>query len=220
MVAEGCTLCAVKQGLDFMGIKSPTGKPWHAATIREIVKDDVYLPHTYEEITTLVSAEVASRLEPENLYGVFWFNTKRRTQAQVAEAGPDGGTYRRRVKTVEKPREEWVEVPVPDAGIPRQLVDDARTRLSRNARASSSGTRFWELSGGLVGCGLRGRRMSPSTTVKGGGTHHYCRCDKRWQDGPGACSHVKHHRAHKQLTREAHQRGSIRNGPRRRWTVR
>jgi hypothetical protein len=129
--------------------------------------------------------------------GVFWFNTKRRTQTQVAEVGPNGRTYRRRVKTVDKPREEWVAVPVLDAGIPRELVDAARTRLGQNARVSSSGARFWELSGGLVRCGLCGRRMSPSTTVKGSKTYHYYRCDKRWQDGPGACPHDKHHRADK-----------------------
>lgn len=81
--------------------------------------------------------------------------------------------------------------------LPRELVDAARARVSGNARTSSSGTRFWELSGGLVGCGLCGRRMAPSTTVKGHKTYHYYRCDKRWQDGPDACSHGKHHRADK-----------------------
>jgi len=197
MVAEGRTLYAVKQTLDSLRIKSPAGKSWNVATIREILKDDVYRPHTHEEVSALVSPEVAARLEPAKPYGVFWFNTKRRTQAQVAETGPNGKTYRRRVKTVDKPREEWIAVPVPDAGIPRELVDAARTRVNQNARVSSSGARFWELSGGLVGCGLCGRRMTPSTTVKGGKTYHYYRCDKRWQDGPSACSHEKHHRADK-----------------------
>ncbi len=39
--------------------------------------------------------------------------------------------------------------------------------------------------------------MSPSTTLKGGKSYHYYRCDKRWQDGANACSHGKHHRADK-----------------------
>ena len=197
MVAEGCALHAVKQGLDSLRIKSPAGKSWNVATIREILKDDVYRAHTHEEVSALVSPEVAARLEPAKLYGVYWFNTKRRTQTQVAETGPNGRSYRRRVKTVDKPREEWIAVPVPDAGISRGLVDAARAHVSKNARASSSGARFWELSGGLVSCGLCGRRMAPSTTVKGGTTYHYYRCDKRWQDGPGGCSHEKHHRADK-----------------------
>ena len=141
-----------------------------------------------------MSPEVAVQLKPERVYGVLWFNTKRRTETQVAEAGPNGRSYRRKVKTVTKPREEWIAVPVPDAGIPRELVDAARTTLRANARTSSAEERFWELSGGIVRCRLCGRRMSPSTTKKGGKTYHY-RCDKRWQGNAAACSHEKHHRA-------------------------
>ncbi len=195
MVAEGCTLYAVKQALNSLGIKSPAGKSWNVATIREILKDDVYRPHTHEEVSALVSPEVAARLAPGKLHGTFWFNTKRRTETQVAEAGPNGRSYRRRVKTMEKPQEEWIAVPVPDAGLPRQLVDGARAAIKTNARTSSAGERFWELSGGIVRCGLCERRMSPSTTKKGDKTYHYYRCDKRWQGNASACAHEKHHRA-------------------------
>jgi site-specific DNA recombinase len=195
MVANGSTLYAAKRTLDAAGTPSPTDQLWNVTTIREIVADDVYRPHTVGEIEGLVSPEVAARLEPEQLYGVFWFNTKRRTETQVAEAGPNGRSYKRKVKTVAKPREEWIAVPVPDAGIPRELVDTARATIGANARVSSAGERFWELSGGIVRCGLCGRRMSPSTTRKGGKTYHYYRCDKRWQGNAAACSHEKHHRA-------------------------
>jgi site-specific DNA recombinase len=74
-------------------------------------------------------------------------------------------------------------------------VDAARAAIGVNARISSAGARFWELSGGIVRCGLCGRRMSPSTTRKGGKTYPYCHCDKRWQENAVACSHEKHHRA-------------------------
>ena len=131
------------------------------------------------------------------MYGVFWFNTRRRTATQVAEVGSNGRSYRRKVKTVKKPREEWIAVPVPDAGVPRHLVDATRAAIRSNARTSSAGERFWELSGGIVHCGLCGRRMSPNTSKKGGKTYHYYRCDKRWQGNAVACSHEKHHRAEK-----------------------
>jgi hypothetical protein len=104
--------------------------------VSSIVRDDVYRPHAIRELEGLVSPEVTAQLEPERVYGVFWFNTKCRTETQVAEAGPDGRSYRRKVKTVTKPREEWIAVPVPDAGIPRELVDAARTTLRANARTS------------------------------------------------------------------------------------
>jgi site-specific DNA recombinase len=195
MVANGSTLYAVKRTLDAAGTLSPTGRLWNVTTIREIVGDDVYRPHAVGELEGLVSPEVAARLDSKQVYGVFWFNTKRRTETQVAEAGLNGRSYRRQVKTVTKPREEWIAVPVPDAGIPRELVDAARTTIRANARTSSAGERFWELSGGIVRCGLCGRRMSPSTTKKGGKTYHYYRCDKRWQGNAVACSHEKHHRA-------------------------
>ncbi len=197
MVAGGSTLYAIKQTLDASGIPSPRGLLWNVTTIREIVKDDVYRPHTFEELEGLVSPEVAARLEPGRQYGVFWFNTKRRTEMQVAESGPNGRTYRRKVKTVNKPREEWVAVPISDAGIPCELVEAARVALKTNTWVSSAGERFWELSGGIVRCGLCGRRMSPSTTKKGGKTYHYYRCDKRWQGNAAACAHEKHHNADK-----------------------
>jgi site-specific DNA recombinase len=195
MVSNGSALYTVKRTLDAAGTPSPTGRLWNVTTIREIVGDDVYRPHTVGELEGLVSPEVAVQLKPERVYGVFWFNTKRRTETQVAEIGPNGRSYRRKVKTITKPREEWIAVPVPDAGIPRELVNAARATLKANVRTSSAGERFWELSGGIVRCGLCGRRMSPSTTRKGGKTYHYYRCDKRWQGNAAACSHEKHHRA-------------------------
>jgi len=197
LVASGSTLYAVKQTLDAVGTPSPTGRLWNVTTIREIVGDDVYPPHAVGELEGLVSPEVAAQLDPKQMYGVFWFNTRRRAQTQVAEAGPNGRNYRRQVKTIKKPREEWIAVPVPDAGILRELVDTARAAIKANVRISSAGERFWELSGGIVRCGLCERRMSPSTTKKSSNTYHYYRGDERWQGGAVACSHEKHHRADK-----------------------
>ena len=87
-------------------------------------------------------------------------------------------------ETVTKPRKEWIAVPVPEAGIPRELVGAARTTTRANVRTSSAGEKFWELSGGIHEYDREERQ-----------TYHYYRCDKRWHGNAAACSHAKHHRA-------------------------
>jgi site-specific DNA recombinase len=93
-----------------------------------------------------------------------------------------------------KPKEEWIAVPVPDAGIPREWVDAARTAIAHNRAPSLAGNRFWELSGGVFYCGECGRRMTP-TTVNAACGHLYYRCPTRQNDGKGACSLSKNFRA-------------------------
>ena len=60
------------------------------------ITDDVYKPHTFEEVKELVSPEVAARLDPDKRYGVWWYNRQRVKWSQVAEARPEGRTYRKR----------------------------------------------------------------------------------------------------------------------------
>jgi site-specific DNA recombinase len=98
----------------------------------------------------------------------------------------------------EKPRSEWIAVPVPDPGIPREWVDSAREAIKDNAKPSANAHRVWELSGGVFLCGECGCRMVAQTTVdkKRGYTYHYYRCAKRNRHGAQkACSHGKHHKA-------------------------
>ena len=55
-----------------MSIPSPSGNArWSWPTLRAIVLDDVYRSHNYDEIAELVSPEVASRLRPEEYYGIW-----------------------------------------------------------------------------------------------------------------------------------------------------
>ena len=193
---ENYSLYAVRKALESEGVPAPSGRStWNVPCVRNIVNDDVYKQHTFEEITQMVSPEVASRLEPGKLYGVFWFNRVRRTVKQVAEIGPDGKRYRRKTKTVRKPREEWIAVPVPDSGVPRQRVDAAREATKDNARTSSSGRKFWELSGSILKCAVCGRAISSNSVARGERRYFYYRCNKRWQDG--TCDHEKSHRAEK-----------------------
>jgi site-specific DNA recombinase len=148
-------------------------------------------------VKALVSPEVASRLDPDERYGVWWFNRRRRTEKQVSEIASDGRRrYVRRSTTIQKPREEWIAIPVPDAGIPREWVDRAREAVSDNVKFSRAGGRFWELSG-LMKCSKCGRGMlgnsPPNASRKK--IYHYYRCRTRHMEGTGACSMWKNIRA-------------------------
>jgi hypothetical protein len=78
------------------------------------------------------------------------------------------------------------------------LVEAAREVIVDNRKPSSAGSRFWELSGGLMVCGTCGRRMTTCRRRKDTNAtkyyYHY-RCPKRQVEGPEACSHKKNYRA-------------------------
>jgi len=198
--AEGQTLNAVKRTFEREGVRPPLGgKYWSPKYIRECIKDDVYRPHTFEEIARVVTPEVAARLDPSLDYGIWWFNRRRTETKQVSEMGPEGRRYRRKIKVTDKPRSEWIAVPVPDSGIPREWIDATREAVKDNKKPSANDDRVWELSGGMFFCRECGNRMSVHTTVehwKGKvRRHHYYRCPKRQRHGSEACSHKKHYRA-------------------------
>jgi hypothetical protein len=54
--------------------------------------------------------------------------------------------------SIDKPRDEWIGIPVPDPGMPAELVDAARVTMGRNRAPSQNGRRYWELSGKIVRC--------------------------------------------------------------------
>jgi site-specific DNA recombinase len=118
------------------------------------------------------------------------------------ENTPEGKVYRKQKKTVDKPRNEWIAVPVPDASVPRELVDAARAVIKNNRGPSSADRRFWELSGGLLYCGGCGRQMVQHSTTSGWYSdqekrHFYYRCRQRWRHGRDACENHKMPRADK-----------------------
>jgi recombinase len=58
-------LHAIRKSLEKAGIATPTGnKYWCQTYIRNIILDDVYCPHTYEEVKNLVSPSTADMLDP------------------------------------------------------------------------------------------------------------------------------------------------------------
>jgi hypothetical protein len=80
----------------------------------------------------LFGPEALLRLEPSGLYGVQWHNRRKTTTRMVSEPDGNGGRiYRKRRTTKERPREEWIAVPVP-APIPPAVVEAARQRIGEN----------------------------------------------------------------------------------------
>jgi len=191
MIGEGCmTLRSVALTLERDGVASNGGRWWNTQTIRDIILDDCYKPRTFEEIEQLVNLEVAARLDTDKSYGVAWYNRRRVTKRQVPEDGTEGRRYRKVQKISEKPRSEWIAVPVPDSGVPRSLVDLARDMIKDNISPKKVASKFWELSGGIIYCGRCDRQLDNQRTRKGvgDGYHHYYRCRTRHRYGPESCS--------------------------------
>jgi site-specific DNA recombinase len=203
---ERSTLYKAKRELERASIPSASSSRfWHEKAIREYIREDVYKPHTHAEILALVdagqmAAPVAALLDPTRCYGIWWFNRRRTKTMQVAATGKSGErTYRKKTSCVERPKEEWIAVPVPDSGIPREWVDAAQDAIMGNDKPSSAGHRVWELSGGIIECATCGWNMMIHSVsvprLAQPGRLFYYRCRKRNRHGPEACGHRKSHRA-------------------------
>jgi site-specific DNA recombinase len=197
--AEGYTMNATRLTFNREGVRPPSGgRFWSPKYVREAIRDDVYRSHTYEEVAELVSPDVAARLDPNKRYGIWYFNRRRYVSKQVSVNGPEGRSYRRTTKVFDKPRAEWIAVPVPESGIPCEWVDAAREAIKDNQRQSANGDRFWALSGGVLYCAECGCRMTVHATLDSRNSRRYCyyRCPKRGRHGvQKVCTNGKHHRA-------------------------
>ena len=204
MGAEHSTLLGTKRSLERECVPAPNdGRAWHRKGLRGYILDDVYKPHTHAEIMALVdsghlAASVAARLDPNRSYGLWWFNRRRTTRTQVAEAGVGGErTYKRQSRYVYRPKEDWVAVPVPDSGIPREWVEAAREAMTENRLPSAASRRVWELSGSIIKCGVCGYNLMSHyvTAPRAKNRLFYYTCRKHNREGNDACPHRKHHRA-------------------------
>ncbi len=140
-VAEGTTLRTIKLELESEGVPTPrSARFWDRSFFRNCVLDDVYRPHSFEEVAAVVSPEVAGRLDPATSYGLWWFNRRKMTSRPISEASEGGRRYGRKYSSHIKPKEEWIAVPVPDSGIPRELADAARVALEDNRVPSKAAT--------------------------------------------------------------------------------
>jgi DNA invertase Pin-like site-specific DNA recombinase len=147
---EGHSLGAVQR--EFQGVKTTGGGSWHRSSFRDIILNDIYRPHTRQELESLVeagnlSAEVLADLDPDKVYGIAWYNRHR-----VEPTENDQHI------TTERPREEHIAVPVDitDARLDADLVAAAREAIQANVRPSNAGRRPWELKGfAYCRCGSR-----------------------------------------------------------------
>jgi site-specific DNA recombinase len=195
---EGHSMNAVFKTFERERLPTPGGgKHWDRAFFRIAILDDVYKPHTYQEVEKLVSPEVAAGLDREKLYGIWWYNRLRVRTRQVSEASENGRRYRREARFTVKPKEEWVAVPVPYAGIPREVVDAARAAIKDNRVPSKARRRFWELSGGILRCAECSHTTANHSVRANSGTHyhHYYYCRNHHKHGDAECMHRKNHRA-------------------------
>jgi DNA invertase Pin-like site-specific DNA recombinase len=185
--SEGGTLWGAKRELERAGAKTTTGKAfWDVRTIKDMIQNDVYLARTPEELRALVEGgnlapDVWAGLEAKERYGIRWYNKHR------IENTPEG-----RQKRIDRPREEWIAVPVPDAGIPPEWVLAAREAVAENVRPPDAGRRAWALAGrAWCPCGAR---LKPHTVTKRQHAIYYyvCRAHRR---GRAPCPHAKYHRA-------------------------
>jgi site-specific DNA recombinase len=193
MMANGGTLNGTVQTLNREGIKPPSARTWNQTFIKDKINDDVYKPHTYDEIREIVSNDVAALLDADKLYGVCWYNQHRlRNIISTVPDGNGGKKQKRRQKRTPLPRSEWIAVPVPDAGVPLEHVTAARAAIKDNVRPSNAGMRYWELSGGIVRCGDCGRAMRTQQIRKkrNDGIYHYYACKYPFQQ-PGSCHNKK-----------------------------
>ncbi|HEV2094156.1 MAG TPA: recombinase family protein, partial [Rubrobacter sp.] len=184
---EGKALWAVKRAFDSEGVPTTRGgRYWHVTTLRDMILNDAYRPHTNEELAALadagnLSAEVLTTLGPESSYGIVWYN-RHKVETIPGE---------RQLKTP-RPRSEWIAVPVPDSGVPREWVEAAREAIRDNVRPSDAGRRYWNLKGfSYCPCGAR---LKPFTVRKKNGIHFYYICH-RHRSGRDPCPHARYHRA-------------------------
>src|SRR5215211_1889687 len=196
-VAEGVSVRSVRISLERDGILAPSGiGRWNHPTIRNIIRSEIYAPHTYEGVAVLVEPGVAARLDKGASYGLWTWNTRKTTRRKVWDE--TAGEFKIRYNYAPRPREEWLVVPVPDAGVPREVVEAARQSLKDNVRKpSKAAKRLWELSEGILRCGECGHTLRPNTSHKKSGRRfHYYRCRSRYNTGPSRdCGNRKYLRA-------------------------
>jgi hypothetical protein len=152
LVASGVGLKGVRREFEHAGIPNAScGPRWRTTTIRDIVMDDVYRPHAFEEIEQPVTRETAATLDQRKRYGVSWSGRKRSKFKD----------HRSKKRVVyDTPREEWKALPIDltGSGLDRATVDRARDTIKDNKPASKVGDRSWELSG-ILNCAECGRNM-------------------------------------------------------------
>ena len=202
-VANGTSINATRNGLRDDGIKPPNSKNWEREFVRSVVTDDVYRPHTREELEALVSEGLLSPgvlagLDPEREYGIWWYGRRSIKTEHVEEPDPNnpgGVRVKKKRKVSWQPRETWIAVPVDltGSGLERETVDAARRAIEGNVsprESSRAAGRVWTLDG-LFYCRC-GRKMICVQTRAGRSRklYSYYKCGRRAEHGKDACDYV------------------------------
>ena len=197
MVANGTALYAVKRALETDAVPSPSGGlRWSRSTLRDFLRKDAYFPHTYEEVVALVAPGVAARLDKDKWYCIAW--ASRHDWKVLGRERRADGSYRNIREHTEKPREEWIALPVPDSGIPREVAERARRNVELKISVPVAGRRVWELSGGFSVCAECGRGMTGHTVApkaRKRGPYHYYLCMRKMEEKKRAGCANRNHRA-------------------------
>jgi site-specific DNA recombinase len=76
MIATGYSVNSTRAALEAAKVPPPRGACWQRTFVGECIFDYVYKPHSFEEVSALVSPQVASCLDPERSYGIWWYNRR------------------------------------------------------------------------------------------------------------------------------------------------
>lgn len=177
LVASGEGIRGACRKMGEEGFPTPGNSPhgrWPASSMRNIILDDSYFPHTIDELRPLLSNAVHSSLDPAKLYGIWFYNRREAVKT------------RRGRKIRQKPREEWIAVPVPDSGVPGEVAELARQSIEKNEKNTRSRVREYELSHGILKCGhcggtIKAHHSAPlkNTTYPSRKKYRaYYRCDR------------------------------------------
>lgn len=157
----------------------------------------MYTPYPYEEIEPLVAPEVAAKLDKSKRYGIYWYNRTRTIRKRVTTDGAEGREYKWRYSVQKNPREAWIAIPIPESGIPREIVEAAREMIQHNRPPGSTGRRVWQLPSGSVRCSGCGTRMTQYASAAGGRIYAYYRCARLARLGKGSCPSLEGYRSRK-----------------------
>jgi len=142
----------------------PRGKRWHFSTVQAILKQPAYTGRAY-------------------------YNRTRTCHEAVGQPKKSGRGTRRRPTHEPRPREEWIEISVPQL-VTEDVWQRAQERLAMNQKfAPRNNKRHFYLLRGLLVCGICGRTLVGRTS--NGCVYYYCtnRGKHRHPDvPPHACS--------------------------------
>src|SRR5918998_974673 len=137
-VAGGTSVRSARLSLEREGVPAPSGiVRWNHTTIRNILKSDLYAPHTAAEVAEVVEPAVAARLEEGRSYGLWAWNTKKSTRRK--EWDESAGEFKVRYTKTTRPREEWLFVPVPASGLPAGGVGPCPRRPKKKTPGAPQG---------------------------------------------------------------------------------